>query len=109
MGGSGGYSGYGSINSRPPLASSVNGAQASQREIEINEFLEALLKEINTCEASHNETAAPIFDRGGGFALMPRADVLVIRQVIIGAPSLISSKKFQILSLVPFQVDSNPL
>ena len=35
MGGSGGYSGYGSINSRPPLASSVNGAQASQREIEI--------------------------------------------------------------------------
>ena len=63
----------------------------------------------NTCEASHNETAAPIFDRGGGFALMPRADVLVIRQVIIGAPSLISSEKFQILSLVPFQVDSNPL
>lgn len=48
MGGSGGYSGYGSINTRPPVASSVNGAQASQREIEINEFLEALLKEINS-------------------------------------------------------------
>lgn len=48
MGGSGGYSGYGSINTRPPVASSVKGSQASQREIEINEFLEALLKEINS-------------------------------------------------------------
>jgi len=47
MGGTGNYSGYGSISTRPPVASSVNGAEQSQREIEINEFLELLLKEIN--------------------------------------------------------------
>lgn len=47
MGGSGGYSGYGSISACPPVASSINDSQSSQREMEINDFLEALLKEIN--------------------------------------------------------------
>lgn len=48
MGGSGGYSGYKDVSARPPVTSSVNGSQSSQREIEINEFLEELLKEINS-------------------------------------------------------------
>ena len=47
MGGSGGYSGFHSINTSPPLGSSIDGTQSSQREIEINEFLEELLKDIN--------------------------------------------------------------
>lgn len=47
MGGSGGSSGYGLVNTCPPVASSISGAQASQREMEINEFLEELLKAIN--------------------------------------------------------------
>lgn len=47
MGGSGGYSGYNTIRISPPLGTSIDGAQSSQREIEINEFLEELLKDIN--------------------------------------------------------------
>lgn len=46
-GGGGGFSGYGSINIGAGLATSSAGVQASQREIEINEFLESILKEIN--------------------------------------------------------------
>lgn len=52
MGGSGGgFSGYGSINIGAELAASSAGAQSSQREIEINEFLESLLKDINSRDA----------------------------------------------------------
>lgn len=47
-GGGGGFSGYGSINIGAELAASSAGVQSSQREIEINEFLEDLLKDINS-------------------------------------------------------------
>ncbi len=47
MGGSGGFSGYSSINARANLSSSTKNAQLSQRELEINEFLENLLKNFN--------------------------------------------------------------
>ena len=55
----------------PESSSSIEGKVEWLRESSIGMWK-------NTCEASYNETAAPIFDRGGGFALMPRADVLVI-------------------------------
>lgn len=47
MGGGGGFGGYRSIGMRSQLSSSASGAQASQHEIEMNEFLEDLLKEYN--------------------------------------------------------------
>lgn len=47
MGGSSGFYGYGSLNIQAKMASSASNAEASQREIEINEFLEELLKEFN--------------------------------------------------------------
>ena len=47
MGGSGGFGGYRSIGMGAQLSSSASGAQASQHEIEMNEFLEDLLKEYN--------------------------------------------------------------
>jgi len=48
MGGSGGgFSGYGSISAKAQMLASKQGTQASQRELEINEFLEALLKDFN--------------------------------------------------------------
>ena len=47
MGGSGGFGGYRSIGMVSQLSSSASGAQASQHEIEMNEFLEDLLKEYN--------------------------------------------------------------
>ena len=47
MGGSGGFSGYREINPKTQMLSSSKGVQASQREIEINDFLEDLLKELN--------------------------------------------------------------
>lgn len=48
MGGSGGFGGYRSIGMGAQLSSSTSGAQASQREIEMNKFLEDLLKEYNS-------------------------------------------------------------
>ena len=42
MGGGGGFGGYRSIGMGSQLSSSANGAQASQHEIEMNEFLEDL-------------------------------------------------------------------
>lgn len=48
MGGGGGFSGYRSITISTDLAVSSAGVQSSQREIEINEFLEELLKDINS-------------------------------------------------------------
>lgn len=48
MGGGGRFPGYKSINISTELATSSSGAQSSQREIEINEFLESLLKDINS-------------------------------------------------------------
>ena len=47
MGGSGGFSGYRDVNSKVEMPSSTKSVQASQKEIEINDFLEELLKEIN--------------------------------------------------------------
>jgi len=47
MGGSGGRSEYKSVNLKAQLLSSEQGTQSSQRESEINEFLEALLKDYN--------------------------------------------------------------
>lgn len=47
MGGSGGFRGYRSIGMVSQVSSSASGAQASQYEIEMNEFLEDLLKEYN--------------------------------------------------------------
>ena len=47
MGGSGGFSGYGTISAKAQMLASETGAQSSQQEIEINEFLEALLKDFN--------------------------------------------------------------
>ena len=47
MGGGGGFGGYRSIGMGSQLSSSASGAQASQHEIEMNEFLEDLLKEYN--------------------------------------------------------------
>ena len=46
MGGSGGFSGY-TNNVKSNLFSSTKNAQLSQRELEINEFLESLLKNFN--------------------------------------------------------------
>ena len=44
MGGSGGgFSGYGTVSAKAQLLASEAGTQSTQREIEINEFLEALL------------------------------------------------------------------
>lgn len=42
------FSGYSTINAKVESLSSIKGTQASQREIEINEFLDALLKEFNS-------------------------------------------------------------
>lgn len=47
MSGGGGFGGYRSIGTRSQLSSSASGAQASQHEIEMNEFLEDLLKDYN--------------------------------------------------------------
>lgn len=47
MSGSGGFGGYRSIGMSSQLSTSASGAQASQHEIEMNEFLEDLLKEYN--------------------------------------------------------------
>ena len=47
-GSGGGFSDYGTISAKLQLHSSEKGVQSSQREIEINEFLEQLLKEFNS-------------------------------------------------------------
>ena len=47
MGGSGGFSGYGYSNTQAKVAESSSGAESTQREIDINNFLESLLKEFN--------------------------------------------------------------
>ena len=47
MSGGGGFGGYRSIGTSSQLSSSTSGAQASQHEIEMNEFLEDLLKDYN--------------------------------------------------------------
>ena len=47
MSGGGGFSGYRSIGTSSQLSTSASGAQASQHEIEMNEFLECLLKDFN--------------------------------------------------------------
>lgn len=47
MSGGGGFSGYRSIGTSSQLSTSASGAQASQHEIEMNEFLEDLLKDYN--------------------------------------------------------------
>lgn len=47
MSGGGSFGGYLKINTSSQLVSSASGAQASQHEIEMNEFLEDLLKEYN--------------------------------------------------------------
>lgn len=47
MSGGGGFSGYHSIGTSSQLSTSASGAQASQHEIEMNEFLEDLLKDYN--------------------------------------------------------------
>lgn len=47
MSGGGGFNGYRSISTSSQLSSSVSGAQASQHEIEMNKFLEDLLKDYN--------------------------------------------------------------
>lgn len=52
MGGSGrGFSGYGAISARAQMLASKQETQASQRELEINRFLEALLKDFNNRDA----------------------------------------------------------
>ena len=56
MGGSGGFSGYGSISAKAQMLASETGTQSSQREIEINEFLEALLKDFNSRDADAIQT-----------------------------------------------------
>ena len=49
MGGSGGgFSGYGTVSTKAQLLASEAGTQSSQREIEINEFLEELMKDFNS-------------------------------------------------------------
>lgn len=52
----GGFSGYGTINTKAQMLSSEKGTQSSQREIEINEFLEALLKDFNSRDVSAIQT-----------------------------------------------------
>lgn len=47
MSGGGGFGGYRLIGTSSQLSSSTSGAQASQHEIEMNEFLENLLKDYN--------------------------------------------------------------
>ena len=56
MGKSGGFSGYGTIKEKMRLKTSVKGAQSSQREIEINDFLETLLKEFNSRDVNAIQT-----------------------------------------------------
>ena len=51
MGGSGGFYGYGSVNVQAKTTSSASNAEVSQREIDINEFLEGLLKGFNGRDA----------------------------------------------------------
>ena len=67
MGGSGGGSDYESVNLKAQLLSSKQGAQSSQRESEINEFLEALLKDFNSRDAeaikTHLEEIEKVLDR----------------------------------------------
>ena len=57
MGGSGGgFSGYGTISAKAQMLASETGTQSSQREIEINEFLEALLKDFNSRDVNAIQT-----------------------------------------------------
>jgi len=67
MGGSGGGSGYESVNLKAQLLSSKQGVQSSQRESEINEFLEALLKDFNSRDVdaikTHLEEIEKVLDR----------------------------------------------
>lgn len=56
MGGSGGFSGYKSISAKVQMLASETGTQSSQREIEINEFLEALLKDFNNRDVNAIKT-----------------------------------------------------
>lgn len=55
-GGGGGFSGYETINTKAQMLSSEKGTQSSQREIEINEFLEALLKDFNSRDVNAIQT-----------------------------------------------------
>ena len=57
MGNSGGrFHGYGTISARVQMRASEKGTQSSQREIEINEFLEALLKDFNSRDVNAIQT-----------------------------------------------------
>ena len=57
MGGSGGgFSGYGTVSAKAQLLASEAGTQSSQREIEINEFLEELLKDFNSRDVDAIQT-----------------------------------------------------
>ena len=57
MGGSGGgFSGYGTVSAKAQLLASEAGTQSSQREIEIYEFLEELLKDFNSRDVDAIQT-----------------------------------------------------
>ena len=57
MGGSGGgFSGYGTVSTKAQLLASEAGTQSSQREIEINEFLEELMKDFNSRDVDAIQT-----------------------------------------------------
>ena len=57
MGGSGGgFSGYGTVSAKAQLLASEAGTHSSQREIEINEFLEELLKDFNSRDVDAIQT-----------------------------------------------------
>lgn len=57
MGGSSGsFAGYGTINVEAKMLASQQGTQSSQREIVINEFLEALLKDFNSRDVEAIQT-----------------------------------------------------
>lgn len=56
MGGSGGFNGYRPMSERAQRLASETRTQSSQREIEINEFLEALLKDFNNRDVNAIQT-----------------------------------------------------
>ena len=56
MGGSSGFYGYGSSDMKTKATSSSAGAHASERELAVNEFLEDLLKEVNSRDVEAIQT-----------------------------------------------------
>ena len=98
MGGSGGFSGYGSISAKAQMLASETGTQSSQREIEINEFLEALLKDFNSRDADAIQThlkeilnkVLPIVNSDGALKLDLSQVIAVLKQEIILSAILIS-------------------